>query len=136
MIEIRPQGNAGGQVGCDYQFNNNRVFGLRAIWDSMNVKGSTSGTVIEPGPGATSGSVGFDTKYFGTAVARAGYLVTPQLMLYGLGGVASVEERYSVFVQWQSCLGTALKVVPAMFLAEDFPGCLVQLGIYLLNMTI
>jgi outer membrane immunogenic protein len=83
----------GGQVGCDYQVSGTWVFGVRGMWDGTNVKGSSAG------PSQGGGQIfNFDAQSFATAVARLGYLLTPQLMLYGVGGVASTHDRYSIVV--------------------------------------
>jgi outer membrane immunogenic protein len=80
----------GGQIGCDYEVNNGWVFGLRAMWDGAHVSGSTSGLVQ-----TSSLTPSFTTNSFATAVGRVGYSLTPTLMLYGLGGLASVHDQYS-----------------------------------------
>jgi outer membrane immunogenic protein len=81
----------GGQIGCDYQVNNSWVFGLRAMWDGARVNGSTSGIL-----GSGSLIPNFTTNSFATAIGRVGYSPTPTLLFYGLGGVASVQDQYSV----------------------------------------
>jgi outer membrane immunogenic protein len=83
----------GGQIGCDYQINSNWVFGVRGMWDGTNVKGNTTG----PSDGETQ-AFSFNAQSFATAVARVGYLLTPQLMLYALGGVATTHDKYSVLL--------------------------------------
>jgi outer membrane immunogenic protein len=84
----------GGQIGCDYQVNTNWVVGARAMWDGTNVKGATSASV--PPGGGNSFSPNFTTDSFSTATGRVGFLLTPTIMVYGLGGVAFVHDRYSV----------------------------------------
>jgi outer membrane immunogenic protein len=81
----------GGQFGCDYQFNNNWVVGIRGMWDGANLKGSNQFPVFWTGPD-NANNVKIDS--FGTAVVKLGYLVNPTLQLYGLGGVAWVKDHY------------------------------------------
>jgi outer membrane immunogenic protein len=80
----------GGQIGCDYQFNNNWVAGIRGMWDGSNITGSRA-----VGPGdfvAGTDHVRIDS--FATLVGKLGYLLNPTLQLYGLGGVAWVHNHY------------------------------------------
>jgi outer membrane immunogenic protein len=84
----------GGQVGCDYQFNNSWVIGIRALWDGSNMRGSNQWIR----PGAPAGDVwtnNYNVNSFGTVVGKVGYLVNPTLELYGLGGLAWVEDKLS-----------------------------------------
>ena len=61
------------------------------MWDWTEHKGQPSGFAIN-GPNNFS----FNATSFATAVARVGFLLTPQLMIYGLGGVASVNDKYTL----------------------------------------
>jgi outer membrane immunogenic protein len=87
----------GGQIGCDYQVNSNWVIGARAMFDGTKVKGSSSGSPLS---GGVTSDVIFDftTVAFATAVGRVGYLLTPTLLFYGLGGVAAVQDQYAVSI--------------------------------------
>jgi outer membrane immunogenic protein len=75
----------GGQIGCDYQFNNNWVVGVRGMWDGSNMRGSSHWLTFPN-----------DTKYkidsFGTLVGKLGVLLNPTVQLYGLAGVAWVHD--------------------------------------------
>jgi outer membrane immunogenic protein len=85
----------GGQIGCDYQVNSAWVVGARGMWDWGHVSGTTTAT----GSGVSfiqGTTAGFTTNSIETATVRAGYLLTPVLMVYGLGGVASVHDKYSL----------------------------------------
>jgi outer membrane immunogenic protein len=85
----------GGQIGCDYQFNSNWVVGVRGMWDWSSLKGSS----FIPLPNIGNFRDQFsNTKVesFGTVVGRVGYLVSPTVMLYGLGGVAWSKNHYTV----------------------------------------
>jgi outer membrane immunogenic protein len=86
---------AGGQIGCDYQFNSTWVVGIRGMWDWSNIKGSNA--VALPNVGNVTDETN-DTKVksFGTLTGRLGYLVSPTVMLYGLGGVAWARSEYAI----------------------------------------
>ena len=72
----------GGQIGCDYQFAGNWVAGVQGQFDWGSINGSHS---LPAFPTFTM----FDkTKFIGTATARLGYLVTPQVLAYVKGGAA------------------------------------------------
>ena len=83
----------GGQIGCDYQFNNNWVVGIRGMWDGSNLKGSqtlpATDTVIGLTDQVKMGS-------FVTLVGKIGYLLNPTLELYGLAGLAWVRDHYLI----------------------------------------
>ena len=80
----------GGQIGCDYQFNNNWVAGIRGMWDGSDITGSR-----DVGPGDfVAGTDNVKIDSFATLVGKLGYLLSPTLQLYGLGGVAWVHDHY------------------------------------------
>ena len=70
---------AGGQVGCDYQFNGGWVIGARDMYDWTNLHSSGSNS---------NAAVNFDAQWFDTLTARIGYAVVPNTLLYFQGGVA------------------------------------------------
>jgi outer membrane immunogenic protein len=88
-----PKGYLGGlQVGANWQ-SGSIVAGLEADLSVTNIKGSSSRTAtpivdafgdITTGSAANSGT--FDL--LGSGRARLGYLVTPNVLLYGTGGLA------------------------------------------------
>ena len=82
----------GGQVGCDYQVNSAWVIGIRGMWDGTNVKGSASGyRTTWKAPRLISRV---------TPTQRLSLAWIPSnatMMLYGLGGVASVHDQYSLY---------------------------------------
>jgi outer membrane immunogenic protein len=84
----------GGQAGCDYQLNSNWVVGLRGMWDGTAAKATPQGTLAVAGGISVTSTLNSETTAFGTVVARVGYSLTPQLMVYGLGGVAYTENKY------------------------------------------
>jgi outer membrane immunogenic protein len=71
---------AGGQVGCDYQFNGGWVIGARNMTDWTDLH--SSGTFNN------NAAVNFDAQWFDTLTARLGYAVVPNTLLYFQGGVA------------------------------------------------
>jgi outer membrane immunogenic protein len=80
----------GGQIGCDYQFNNNWVVGIRGMWDGSDITGSRHvgfGDFVE-------GTDHVKIDSFATLVVKLGYLLNPTLQLYGLGGVAWVHDHF------------------------------------------
>jgi outer membrane immunogenic protein len=82
----------GGQIGCDYQFNNNWIVGIRGMLDGSDITGSHN-----VGPGDTiTGSDHVKIGSFATAVGKLGYLLNPTLQLYGLAGFAWVRDHYFI----------------------------------------
>jgi len=79
----------GGQIGCDYQFNNNWVVGIRGMWDGSDMRGSEPWTTI---PADFSN---YKIDSFGTVVGKIGVLLNPTFELYGLAGVAWVRDNLS-----------------------------------------
>ena len=81
----------GGQIGCDYKLNPTWVVGIRGMRDGSDLTGSN------PWPPATGQPVEnrYKVNEFATAVASIGYLVNPNLELYGLGGFAWAHDRLS-----------------------------------------
>jgi outer membrane immunogenic protein len=70
---------AGGQVGCDYQINQQWVIGFRGLFDD-GLKGSSTLNA------ALTETV--KVPWFATAVGRIGYLVAPNTLLFAQGGAA------------------------------------------------
>jgi outer membrane immunogenic protein len=83
----------GGQIGCDYQFNNNWVVGIRGMWDASNITGSHT---LSSAPFLFTAGESDNVKIgsFGTVVGKLGYLLNPTVELYGLAGVAWVRDHY------------------------------------------
>jgi outer membrane immunogenic protein len=91
----------GGQLGCDVQLDR-FVIGAQGQFDFGRINTSA----IEPlFPTDTSAA---QTKQVFTATARAGYLVTPQVLAYVKGGAA-----------WTQTYLTVTGSVPAPFLSES-----------------
>jgi outer membrane immunogenic protein len=79
----------GGQIGCDYQFNNNWVVGIRGMWDGSNMRGSNA----NPPPNAPLDFNHYKIDSFGTVVGKLGVLLNPSVQLYGLAGMAWVRDN-------------------------------------------
>jgi outer membrane immunogenic protein len=80
----------GGQIGCDWQFASNWVFGIQGMIDGADLSRSRESILF---PELTFHS---DVRWFGTITARLGYLITPQFLFYAKGGIATVRQRFSV----------------------------------------
>jgi outer membrane immunogenic protein len=89
----------GGQIGYNYQFGNSFLVGVEADIQgtSMNSSSGNSNFALYPDPGfagnylvslAPAGNPGISLNWFGTVRGRAGFLITPTLLLYGTGGFA------------------------------------------------
>lgn len=77
---------AGGQIGYDYQINN-FVIGPEFDIDYAHV-GKSGGELVALGPFALATNADTRLNWLGTLRARAGYLVTPSLLVYATGGGA------------------------------------------------
>jgi len=80
----------GGQIGCDYQFAPNWVFGVQGMFDGTDINRSRESVIFE--------DVTFhnNVRSFGTVTARLGYLITPQFLFYAKGGWGTVRQHFSV----------------------------------------
>jgi outer membrane immunogenic protein len=88
----------GGQVGYNYQFQNNFLVGIEADIQgiagnsSSGLNGSSAVQLVAPAPAGnyaiTSMAATKSIDYLGTVRGRLGYLVTPTLLIYGTGGLA------------------------------------------------
>jgi outer membrane immunogenic protein len=81
----------GGQIGCDYQFASNWVFGVQGMIDATDIKHRRFGPID------SDFSFDHDARWFATVTARLGFLVTPSTLLYAKGGWGTVKERSRVF---------------------------------------
>jgi outer membrane immunogenic protein len=80
----------GGQIGCDYQFAQNWVFGIQGMFDGADISRSRESILF---PDLTFHN---DVRWFGTVTARLGYLITPQFLFYAKGGWGTVKQRFQV----------------------------------------
>ena len=80
----------GGQIGCDYQFASNWVFGIQAMIDGTDIKRNRV-SFIDP-----LVTLHTDSNWFATVTARLGYVITPTFLFYAKGGWGSVNDRFFV----------------------------------------
>jgi outer membrane immunogenic protein len=73
----------GGQAGFNWQVSPLWVIGVETDFDGTDISSNASAT----GPFATA-TAGTKVDWFGTVRGRAGFLVTPNVLLYGTGGWA------------------------------------------------
>jgi len=95
----------GGQIGYNWQVNPKWVLGLEADGQWTNERGRSNdflGSIRLPTPGndfniLTTASISNETKlpWFATFRGRAGFLADPSLLLYGTGGLAVGEVKFS-----------------------------------------
>lgn len=95
---VSPSGFVGGaQVGYNVQWGQNIVAGLEADLQGAGIRGSGSyAGLAQFGPDASGlidtaaggGTVTASIDWLGTVRARAGYLLTPGLLVYATGGLA------------------------------------------------
>ncbi|MFL6817662.1 MAG: outer membrane protein [Bradyrhizobium sp.] len=93
-LDTNPKGVIGGaQIGYNWQVGS-LVTGLEADIQGSGIKGSTSRTVsIGGGPATLTASE--KLNWFGTVRGRLGFAATPDLLLYGTGGLAYGEFENS-----------------------------------------
>ena len=74
----------GGQIGCDYQWNQFWLVGIRDMLDATSLSSRTNISTVP-----FTGAVDSRTRWFDTLTARVGFLV-PQtnVLLYAQGGAA------------------------------------------------
>ena len=73
----------GGQIGCDYQWNQFWVVGIRDMLDATSLSSRTNISTVP-----FTGAVDSRTRWFDTLTVRGGYLVQPNVLLYAQGGAA------------------------------------------------
>ncbi len=83
----------GGQVGYNWQYNRDLLFGLEADIQGSGERGSSSITCVACSDDGTNIVTNLNHKleWFGTVRGRGGVLVTPDLLLYATGGLAYGE---------------------------------------------
>jgi outer membrane immunogenic protein len=86
----------GGQIGCNWQTDRQWVLGIETDFQGSGEKDTFGfSDPFSDGEGVATHSIESKIQWFGTLRARAGYLITPTLMLYGTGGLA--YGKVSVF---------------------------------------
>lgn len=78
----------GGQIGYNWQVSPQWLFGLETDLQASDIKGSVSQTLFPALFDTTSTSFTKSIEWFGTVRGRVGFLVNPQWLLYGTGGLA------------------------------------------------
>ena len=101
----------GGQFGYNWQ-SSNWLFGLETDFQGSGERGSSLFTCVACANDRTDITSSLTQKldWFGTARARAGFLATPTLLLYGTGGFAYGEVKTSGSVTGTGLAGTPLTV--------------------------
>ncbi|TPK93487.1 MULTISPECIES: outer membrane protein [unclassified Mesorhizobium] len=78
----------GGQVGYNWQLPSNWVVGVEADLQASGIKGSETQRLSPQFFDKTVTTVSKNVDWYGTARVRAGYLVSPQWLVYATGGLA------------------------------------------------
>lgn len=101
----------GGQFGYNWQ-SSNWLFGLETDFQGSGERGSSLFTCVACANDRTDITSSLTQKldWFGTARARAGFLATPTLLLYGTGGFAYGEVKTGGSVTGTGLAGTPLTV--------------------------
>jgi outer membrane immunogenic protein len=104
-LDSRLKGVFGGaQIGCNWQIGS-IVTGLEADIQSSGISGSARAALVNlgvaggTGPGDITASTSSELSWFGTVRGRLGVTVTPDLLLYGTGGLAYGQVKDSANVQ-------------------------------------
>src|SRR5215470_13432637 len=85
----------GGQIGCDYQFYNSWVVGIRNMFDGTDIHKTR--TFADPFFGTVAGTVETKVNWFDALTGRLGYLVAPNWLIYGQGGAAWTKATATAF---------------------------------------
>lgn len=78
---------AGGQVGYNWQWSSNWVFGIEADLQWANIEAKLAATAATP-VGGLSLSAGTEVNWFGTVRGRIGYIPWDRTLVYATGGFA------------------------------------------------
>lgn len=82
----------GGQIGCNYQFQNGLVLGFRNMFDATSLSRSATAST-----GALAGFTGTtSTQWFHTALLRVGYAAMPKGWLYLQGGATWAATKQTI----------------------------------------
>jgi outer membrane immunogenic protein len=85
----------GGQIGYNWQMPSQWLIGLEADLQGSGIKGSASQTLTPALFPTTSTGVTKSIDWFGTVRGRVGFLATPEVLLYGTGGLAYGQTKTS-----------------------------------------
>jgi outer membrane immunogenic protein len=87
-LAVRPQGGfGGGQIGYNWQ-SAQWVWGLEADIQGSAIKNNSTVLFAPAGVVGSTTTTSDNLNWFGTARLRAGVLASPNLLLYGTGGLA------------------------------------------------
>jgi outer membrane immunogenic protein len=78
---------AGGQVGYNWQWSQNWLFGIEADLQWANIEAKLAANAATPVGGLTF-SAGTEVNWFGTVRGRIGYIPWDRTLIYGTGGFA------------------------------------------------
>jgi outer membrane immunogenic protein len=98
----------GGQIGYNWQYGPNWVWGIEADFDGVSAKGSA--TSVFPGSAALGGLYPFTTVFnreldtLGTLRGRAGFLSSPNWLWYATGGLAYGETQIGTVWSCPNCV--------------------------------
>jgi outer membrane immunogenic protein len=84
----------GGQIGCDYQFYNSWVVGIRNMFDGTDIHRTRN--FADPVNGGF-GNVETRVRWFDALTGRLGYLAAPNWLIYGQGGAAWTSAEATAF---------------------------------------
>jgi outer membrane immunogenic protein len=109
----------GGQIGYNWQANNQWVFGLEADFQGSGEKDSDPRAPLSFNIDLNETIVTFTAnqtleakiKWFGTVRGRVGYLVTPTVLLYGTGGFAYGRIEANSIQSLTTSLGASISSV-------------------------
>ena len=101
--DLTSSGFLGGvQAGYNYQFATSWVGGIEADIDATSITGKVSvggsGAFDVDEPWSASAAAKSEQSYLGTARLRLGYLITPQFLVFGTGGLAYAQVKTSANV--------------------------------------
>jgi outer membrane immunogenic protein len=82
-------GAVGGQLGCDYQ-TGSFVFGVQGQMDATFLR--SDNTI----PAFPTFKLRDQAPWYATTTGRIGYTITPTVLVYGKGGAAFIENKFSV----------------------------------------
>ena len=88
---------AGGQAGFNYQVSPMWLVGVEADINYTDLSKGRTVFVPPPGTPGTFVTSTFESKWLATVRGRVGILATPQLLLYGTGGVAFANVKTTDF---------------------------------------
>jgi outer membrane immunogenic protein len=86
----------GGQIGYNWQFDPNWVWGIEADFQGTTATGSTGSVFV---PGNLTTVYKYELDDLGTVRARVGWLSSPNLLWYGTGGLAYGQTKLASAAQ-------------------------------------